>query len=409
MAGGFLSGMDSSPGTVMQAATSIMWQRFGKLFRQMFAALLLLGALLLGGEFLLRGRKGLERVVTCQSAMAYQGLLQESAFQHHELRSQYTAIVQPVPGRLIEIKTDKFGCRDAQLRAAATATEDHYRILMLGDELIFGGTVPYGATVPARLQRFLERETSRDLEVLNGGVPGYCPLLALLRFQHQLQELKPDLVILHVDMSDIYDDQIYRSLLEVEGTEVVCRHPSLRLPSKSKTPLVDLLGRSSLAGYVFSAVRSQGPEWLAIRGEAAGQSRFEWISDHPEDMRLQIRHALEPLAELRTAVEQSGGQLLVTTCPVIWQVLAGSECPQLTRSCRIRGTTPFSSRFPFDVLGRYCEQEHIHYLDCSESFRRGADTSKLFDRALPTLSERGMAYYAKLISDYIVSDPPAQW
>ena len=399
--------MDSSPGTVVQVVTSIMWQRFGKLLRQMFAALLLLGALLLGGEFWLRDRKGIERVVTCQSAMVYQGLLQESAFQHHELRPLHTAIIQPVPGRPIEIKTDKFGCRDAQ--SGVDATGDHYRILMLGDELIFGGTVPDGATVPARLQRFLERETNRELEVLNGGVPGYCPVLAQLRFQHQLHEMKPDLVILHVDMSDIHDDQIYRSLLEVEGAEVACRHPSLRLPSKTKTPLVDILGHSSLFGSAFSALRSRGPEWFAIRGEAAGQSRFEWISDHPEDMRLQIRHALEPLVELRKAVEQAGGQLLVTTCPVIWQVLAGSECPQLTRSCRIRGTTPFRSRFPFDVLSRYCEQERIHYLDCSESFQRGADTSKLFDRALPTLSERGMAYYAKLISDYIISNPPAQW
>jgi len=373
----------------------------------MFAALLLLGALLLGTEFWLRGRKGIERVVACQSAMVYQGLLQESAFQHHELRSLYTANTQPVPGRVIEIRTDKTGCRGVQRRAGES--EDGYRILMLGDELIFGGTVPEDSTVPARLQRFLERETNRDLEVLNGGVPGYCPLLSQLQFQHQLHELKPELVILHVDMSDIHDDQIYRSLLEVEDTEFVCRHPSLRLPSKTRTPLVEVLRHSALAGYLFSAARSQGPEWFSIRGEAAGQNRFEWISDHPEDMRLQIRHALEPIVELRKAVEQSGGQLLVTTSPVIWQVLSGSECPQLTRSCRISGTTPFSSRFPFDVLSRYCEQEQVHYLDCSESFQRGADTSKLFDRALPTLSEHGMAYYAKLISDYILSNPPAHW
>jgi hypothetical protein len=33
----------------------------------------------------------------------------------------------------------------------------------------------------------------------------------------------------------------------------------------------------------------------------------------------------------------------------------------------------------------------------------------LFDSELPTLSERGLAFYARLISDYIVANPPQRW
>lgn len=384
-----------------------MLQRLGKLFRQLLAAFLLLSSFVLAGEYWLRGHQGRERIITSQAAMPWQELLQESEDCHHELRPLMQVTLEATPGRLIEIRTDKLGCRGVVRKE--TRGEDGYRILLLGDDLILGGTVPEGSTVSSRLEKFLERETSRELQIINGGVPGYCPLLSLLRFQHQLRELQPDLVILHVDMSDVHDDQIYRSLLEQRETGLVCSHPSLRLPSKAKIPLADILQRSSLAGYVFSEVRSRGPEWLAIRSEAAGQSRYDWISDHPEDRRLQVRHALEPIADLRKSVEEAGGQLLVTTCPVIWQVLPGSECPQLTRDCRIRGTTPFQSRFPFEVLQRYCEQEQIRFLDCSEAFERGDETAKLFDRVFPSLSERGMAWYARLISDYLLSHPPAQW
>lgn len=377
--------------------------------RNAVAALVLLIAVLVGVEFWLQGKTTVAmRGVTDQAPVADQTLLVPSAVCHHELQRMLNTIHRAsLRSGDHAFRVNSFGCRGDE--PVVPAPEGTGRILLLGDDSICGTAVNEAETVSARLQQFLAKQSTRPLEVINGGIPGYCPLLSWLKFEQDLAKLKPELVILHVDMTDIGDDLCYRSLLLSENNHAVCSHPTMRLKPKPEHALVKLVKQSATASWLFSEVRLQGQDILSISSVASNARRFEWITDDPPDIRLQVRHALEPISRLKESVEASGGHLLITTAPVLWQVVSAEQVPELSRHCGIRGTTPCRSRFPFEVLQAFCSHVQVRFCDASPTFASGDDQQKLFSAEAPVLSRIGMALYAREIARYLIMNPSAEW
>lgn len=349
------------------------------------------------------------QTVTGRCAVEDQSLLVASEISHHELRRLLKTTHQAnehSPSHLFRVNS--VGCRgDEPDIPAANGT---YRILMLGDDTICGTAVGEDETVASRLKQFLSKETAAGIEVINGGIPGYCPLLSWLKFEHDLAKLRPQLVILHVDMTDVADDASYRSLLMIDENHAVCTHSTLRLPTRPAPALMQFVKQSATASWLFARARRHGPALLSVSGTSkSDEGALAWIADPPPDLRLHVRHALSPIELLSTAVENSGGHLLVTTSPVLWQVLPAKVAPQLSKQCGISGVTPFESRFPFEVLGHFCEESQIHFCDASSAFRSGEDGAKLFSADAPVLSRVGMALYAREIARYLMTNPPVKW
>lgn len=377
--------------------------------RHVITALVLLIALLAGVEVWMRSQAvPTIQIVSSQTSAADQALLIPSEVCHHELRRNSAIQLSPAERRLARvIRVNSVGCRGDEVEIPAK--DGTYRILVLGDDSVCGTWVDENETIAARLQRFLSKESSAAIEVINGGVPGYCPLLSWLRFENGLAELKPQLVILHVDMTDVADDACYRSLTLSKDNQKVCPHATFRLTPRPENALMQYARQSATATWLFAKTRQHGPELLSVSSAAATcDVGLHWIADDPPDLRLQVRHALAPIKDLHDAVVQSGGQLLVTTSPVLWQVLSADEAPELSRCWGIKGVTPFTKGFPFEVLSRFCEQSRIHYCDASPAFRcEGAE--KLFSRDAPVLSRIGMALYAREVAQCLITDPPSKW
>ena len=377
--------------------------------RNAVTALVLSVVALVGAEVWLRA-KTLPTIqgITAQATIADQVLLVPSATCHHELRCMLkTEHRANACGGSHAFRINSLGCRGSE--PEIPATEGTLRILVLGDNSICGTEVDESETVSARLQQFLTKQTSRPLEVINGGIPGYCPLLAWLKFEQDLTKLKPDIVILHVDMTDIADDLCYRSLLLSENNHAVCSHPTMRLKPKPENALAHVVRDSAMASWLFTEARQQGPEMLAMTNATSNAYEFAWITDDPPDVRLQVRHALEPITRLKEAVEASGGQLLVITAPVMWQVVPAAAAPELSRQYGIRGTTPYHSRFPFEILQAYCGHIQVRFCDTSPTFSSGKDPAKLFSTETPGFSRVGMALYAREIARYLITNPPSEW
>jgi hypothetical protein len=208
------------------------------------------------------------------------------------------------------------------------------------------------------------------------------------------------------------DDTVYRSLLGETETDArpACLHPSLRSANPGPAlPLPGWLQESAVFRHGFAALRHDVPPLLSITSEAAGQQQFTWISDHAENRRLETEHALRPLLELRRAVEATGAKLLVTTCPVAWQLVDGRRIPELTRRCKIRGATPCAGREPFLAIAEFCARERIRLVDVSSRFREEDEPLDLFSRTSPVLSAKGVALYAAAISEYLFTNPPGDW
>jgi len=75
------------------------------------------------------------------------------------------------------------------------------RILMLGDSYTFGWAVSEQDALPEQLGRLLS-EPGRDVEVINGGVPGYNTEQEAVLLEHLLPAVQPDIVVLGFVMND---------------------------------------------------------------------------------------------------------------------------------------------------------------------------------------------------------------
>ena len=94
--------------------------------------------------------------------------------------------------------------------------EGSYRILMLGDSFTMGKGVEDDETFSVLVQRSLNEHLEvcasdfARIEVINGGVDSYTPLLSYLYLNSTLINLDPDMVVLNLDNSDLVQESAYR-------------------------------------------------------------------------------------------------------------------------------------------------------------------------------------------------------
>lgn len=372
--------------------------------RHVVAALLLLMAAAIGGEVYLRTRATPSVVSVCGRAFGnVQSLLQPSPVCHHEMRPGVSRrIVTGQHGVAWQINI--MGCRGEE--PTQPKPPGVYRILFLGDDTVCGVESDEKRTLPDLLERLLNGQSSIPVEVINAGLPGGCPLLSWLRYERELYRLKPDLVILHFDMTDVSDDMYYRRFLtSAEGLPGVV-HPSAAptgLPPSPAAGIVSTLKQSAAASWLLTATQHRAAMPSATSLNALAIERpLAWITDDPPDLRIQVRHALEPIAGLHQTVQNQGASMLVTTCPVVWQVTSAEAIPDLSDRCGMVGSTPYTSRLPFEVLRQYCRMADISFVDSSSSFLRMERPGRLFSKSAPIPSASGAALYARDIAALIL-------
>jgi lysophospholipase L1-like esterase len=146
------------------------------------------------------------------------------------------------------------------------------RILVLGDSFVFGHGVGDVETWPAQLQTLFAR-AGREIEVLNGGVPGYGTDQSYQLFALRLRRLAPDLVLFCLYLNDV-DDNIRQPLFDIERGSLVpldARKTSLylaaRLARRVPGPLrstrsYNLLQSRLIGRDPFGLVPSLAPEEL---------------------------------------------------------------------------------------------------------------------------------------------------
>lgn len=92
---------------------------------------------------------------------------------------------------------------------------NHYRVVTLGDSFTMGKGVEDNQTFSALLEESLNKQKACDstvIEVLNGGVDSYSPILSYLQLKTDLAPLDPDFIIHLLDVSDLLQEAAYRKL-----------------------------------------------------------------------------------------------------------------------------------------------------------------------------------------------------
>lgn len=332
-------------------------------------------------------------------------LTEPAAVVHHRFRplSAFNSR-NPDTGERVEVAINSHGLRGAEVAVPKPAGV--YRVLCLGGETVLGSELPEPETLPARIRELLQGRTRVRVEVLNGGVPGDCPLLAWLRLKESLLALQPDLILLHFDMSDVADDQRYRRRTRVDasGVPIACGHPDTA--ETSRRPWWRDLRLTGLAlGLAGGLAPRSGDTSAEIHDSRAATL---WLRDSPPDWGLYVEQAVAPVENIRRAAEGTTAAFVLSMCPQPWQVSAdASGGPGVREAAGVAAGAVLASRAPFEAIAGFARERDIGCCDSSPAFQSDPEPARLFFRNSPQLSRYGQELYARMLSEYIVGMSPA--
>jgi hypothetical protein len=312
---------------------------------------------------------------------------------HHEMRPGYQSPV---------VRTNSFGLRSPEV--SVPKQEGTFRILLLGDSFTFGMRVADDEQIFARrLEHHLrERYPSRRIEVVNGGVLSYCPLLEYLEYRHYLHALEPNLVILNFDMSDVQDHLAYsRDLVrDADGTPLFVTEPSLKSNVVSAMPhllLFEWIGRRirGLRGRVESTL--EGNPFVRDK------DRYLWALDNGPAMDREATEALMPVVDLRKLLDHNRIPLILATYPQPWQVSPkATSQPPVRDQYGIGFNIVHLNDRPFKKLSAFAAEHGLPFVNATDAFRADPKSETLFFDNDFHFTPRGHELYASVLTDFIV-------
>jgi len=338
------------------------------------------------------------------------GMVCKSWFVHHTLKPSHAFLSKcPDTGERVRVAINSRGLRGPETVVPKPAGV--YRILCLGDESTFAPAIADAETSCAVLQTELAGSLSPlSVEVINAGVPEYCPLLSYLLYRHELLALQPDLVVFNFDMSDVADDYHLRrhAVIDPEGTPVNCPHPALEMPrsagkcAREGTLLLPQFARQRL--NCLLAERTLGEDSRSIESP---RCRYLWLEEQSPDWSIHINLALSPLKHLAELAQSSGARLVVAACPAPWQVSANASNGEGVRDqAGVAHDALLRSQRPFKTLAEFCQTHNIPYCDVSETFVHAEQPEQLYLKNAAAFSSAGHALYARELAAFLRQQLP---
>lgn len=114
-------------------------------------------------------------------------------------------------------EVNSLGIRDKEISPKA---DDEFRILVLGDSFTEGVGVNAQDRFTSVFEKELLGKTSKKINVINAGTSTYSPVLELEFLKKNLEEIKPDLVMVGLDMTDFRDEIGYYNFLNERNANV---------------------------------------------------------------------------------------------------------------------------------------------------------------------------------------------
>ena len=200
-----------------------------------------------------------------------------------------------------------------------------FRIFMQGDSFTMGKGVKDDETFSYLLEKSLRAKgikfQGKGVEIVNGGVDSYAPILEFFQLNGRIDQLKPDLVILNFDMSDLLQEAAYRSsaavrdaagqITGIDGT------PEFHATLMPDTTWVDhhlYLGR-----YFLYYLNSLSPEKKVTIQNTVLTGDMELLKhtlmQDDQDRTAQWANIFDSIHEIKKLCETHNSDFLLTTYP----------------------------------------------------------------------------------------------
>ena len=146
--------------------------------------------------------------------------------RHHRMKPSHAAVRLGAP-----FSTNALGLKDREYPPVKPA--DVFRVLVIGDSFVEGFGLSNEDTMPKQAEALLaQRACRRRVEVVNGGVASYSPILEYLFLRHVGLALEPDLVVLAFDMTNVHDDLVRGKLASFDAMGCRGRSPRTAAPRR---------------------------------------------------------------------------------------------------------------------------------------------------------------------------------
>lgn len=242
--------------------------------------------------------------------------------------------------------------------------EGTYRVAYLGDSFT-EGTCPEGDSVPAIVERSLRVPGYNNVEVMNGGTASYAPTLYYLLLKTKLLVYHPDLVVVNVDMTDVFDDSLYGATLKADGKgdPVACPpgHPLLRTHRRTARGLDELSATQRVLLWlsrrfdgvklVVQAMSRSGSEYRVNHNEVPPALAWCGTVRSPETQD-DVRRSMEMLTRVIRLAKANGIKIGITAVPHLEQ-LQGKWSLQ-----------------PMNDIAAVCARENVPFLNPVDAFKQ---------------------------------------
>ena len=247
---------------------------------------------------------------------------------------------------------------------------DTYRIAYVGDSFV-EGTCAEKDSVPAFVQRSLKVPGKQKVEVMNTGTSSYSPTLYYLLLTKKLLDFNPDLVVLNVDMTDVFDDTLYRATLKVDeqGNPIACPagHPQFATHRRTERGLEPITAVQKFISFFqnHSAVVRMILEIVERRRrmtkaseEASVPQLFAWCDlKRSEETTRDVAWSMDILRRTIDAAKSHGIKIVVTAVP---------HLPQLEGRWSLQ---------PMEDIEATCAAEGVPFLNPVSAFKQKLGTA----------------------------------
>jgi hypothetical protein len=267
-------------------------------------------------------------------------------------------------------------------------TPGTYRILALGDSFTMGKGVADDKTFSALLERALNAENAtgnRKVEVLNGGVDSYAPVLSRIQLTRLAQIVGPDLVIYGFDMSDLLQELAYRRLAtvgsdgQIVAVDGVGRKDESELLSGHAISLwIDhhMFGTRLLLYLVKTALRKSGEYTVDDTVQTANPDLLKHtLASDTVDRGGQWKNVFESILGMKRFCDEAGIDYVLMIYPWGHQVSDLEWGPG--RTFLVPPGSAYSDKSR-DLLTGFAKQHGIDLIDLFPAFRGYEGPERLF-------------------------------
>jgi len=311
----------------------------------------------------------------------------------------------------IRTKTNNLGFRGEDVPEKKDPSE--FRIVMLGDSFTLGTGVSDDDTFWHLLQKRLNETGGKRFRVISTGISSYSPILEYITLKRDIGELKPDIVIMNFDMSDLLNEYVYRKIAvfgeggdpeKVSGIEEYTKAKTSITKKASDwmyrhlfltTALVELY-RTHIAGE--PKLEEMDVENTVTR-ERASMLEHTLADPDYEDFDGIMTGIEDSILRTKALCESYGCGFILTTYPYGHQVSPDEWMPGRYRYLESADFT-ISDR-TVDELARFSAANGIPFLNTFPDFRAYSGRRKLYFSHDPHWTPEGQKIMADALYNFL--------